>query len=180
MKSFLFAIIALYVGFVYAGCAEQTLFTMNECIKIRTTARDEFCVSKPNELAKCYCVYDSLISDCYDYCPDEPSVQAALKQLNADMSAQCAAANLDPEHIPANVYNEMQTKNDVTFTPAPQASATGAAVSTNGSTANSANTSQVTTDDDTDDAQNLKYFTSVLLVNLILALIFFNIIIYYL
>jgi len=124
MKSFLLyaVFVASFLAGAKAGCDENVINTMNECVRIRTDARDSFCVTKPAESSKCNCVYGTIIHACYDYCPDEPTIQTAKQQLEASINSYCAAANLDPDNIPANVYNEItESKTDNFNTAGPNA-----------------------------------------------------------
>ncbi|KAG4093019.1 hypothetical protein H8356DRAFT_1700609 [Neocallimastix lanati (nom. inval.)] len=177
MKSFLFALVILFVGFVYADCPEPTLVTMNDCVKIRTDARDSFCVTKQGEIAKCNCVYDSLIRDCYSYCPDEPTIQTAKQQLESELNAQCASANLDPKAIPANVYNEVTSGAAPTGDTYTANNQTGAVnnnntpAANNNSAAANNNNNNLTSEDYAGSAESNKYFFSLIFVNAVLALV---------
>eukprot|EP00833_Pecoramyces_ruminatium_P011682 jgi/Orpsp1_1/1185714/evm.model.c7180000094924.1 len=168
MKSILFALIVVFIGYVYADCPEATLLTMTDCVKIRKEARDSFCITKQAELAKCNCVYDTYINSCYEYCPDEPSVQTEKQQFEADFAAQCAAANLNPKEIPADVYNEMKADAMITSTNTATSSATP-----NASNNNNQASDGLTKDDYADSAQSIKFYSGLMLVNAILALILF-------
>jgi len=104
--------LASYAAYVKADCDPNTVYTMTQCVKIRTETRDSFCITKPDEIDKCNCVYDTLIRDCYDLCPTEPTILTEKQQLESVMQQQCDAANLDPDAIPPNFYNEVQATND--------------------------------------------------------------------
>jgi len=186
MKSFLlFAVLfASYLANVKAGCDEAIVQTMNSCVKIRTEARDSFCITKQDELSKCNCVYDTIINACYDYCLDEPSIQTAKQQLDADIKSHCAAANLDPMAIPANVYNDIiETNNNDNYT----TGTTGATTNNNnnGNTNTAGNTtidsnqnqanaqSNVGDDDVNSGAQTNKLCFALLVANLLLATLLF-------
>ncbi|ORX54766.1 hypothetical protein BCR36DRAFT_581657 [Piromyces finnis] len=170
MKSFLlYAIFAItFLASAKAECPEDILKTMNDCVRIRTDARDTFCATKQSEIFKCNCVYDTLIDDCYDYCPDEPTIQTAKQQLEADTNSQCASAGLDPKSIPANVYNEItEGKTDIPL----NSDNTPNGTNQNQGSSTSTSQSTLTSEDYNDGAETTKICAALLIANALLALL---------
>jgi len=188
MKSFLLyaVLFACYLANVKADCVEANMQSMTSCVKIKTDARDAFCATKPEEYSKCICVYNTHIHNCYDYCPDEPTIQTAKLQLEADIKTQCAAAGLDPDAIPANVYNDIIENGNnsaTTGTTGTTGADTNANTNTNavGNNQNQANTSNAQTnaqnnvgkEDYNSSAQTNKLCFALLVANLLLATLLF-------
>ncbi|ORX84768.1 hypothetical protein BCR32DRAFT_266126 [Anaeromyces robustus] len=185
MKSYLLftLVIAYLVAFAKSQQCDKLAF--EDCVRIRTESRDNFCSTKQEELAKCNCVYDSLIVACYDLCSDQETL-AARQQLEAEMNSQCSAASIDPKNIPANVYNEAgvtNTGNQVT-TQANQANQASQANQANqanpmattapGTTQGTQNGSQVNTtptkDDFADGAESNTFYTTLIVANIMLVI----------
>jgi len=175
MKSFLlFALYCIvYATFAAADCPDITIQTQLSCVDIRTNLRNTFCATKPEEFAKCQCVYDTFIKQCYDQllqqnCVIEPQVQTEMKQLDSTIQQQCASAQLDPENIPANVYNNIITPE--TQQQATQVETTG---NTQAGNQGTSNLPQMTNDDINDGydsgANTVKVCAALLVANIALA-----------
>ncbi|ORX84769.1 hypothetical protein BCR32DRAFT_325780 [Anaeromyces robustus] len=156
---FTFAI-AYLIAFTKAQQCDE--LNLDECVRIRKETRDQFCASKPEETYKCNCVYDTFIVNCYDLCKDNEKYAGAREQMEAEMNAQCSAANLEPDNIPANVYNEV----GLTATTTPSINPMTSTAAGNGST----QTNISATKDDTDGAEITTFYTTLIVANILLAI----------